>query len=117
MYNKYKRVKTERPGIWLDSKLEAAVYDELKLRERSKLIRNLKCQEIVLLTEANIKYIADFSFINVETEEKEFAEAKGFKTPEWRIKRKLWEYYGPGKLYIYTGSYKRIKLEETICPK
>jgi hypothetical protein len=40
---------------------------------------------------------------------KEFvwAEAKGFETDPWKMK-KLWKHYGPGKLEIYKGNAKEI---------
>jgi hypothetical protein len=46
-----------------------------------------------------------------------WAEAKGFETDPWKIKRKLWQYYGPGKLEIYKGSAKSFKLYETVIPE
>ena len=90
------------------------MLDEMQKRGE---IADLKCQQTVKLTDAEIKYIADFSFIDPKTGERVFAEAKGFPTPEWKLKKRLWEYYGPGTLMIYQGSEKRIRLTETLTVK
>jgi hypothetical protein len=36
---------------------------------------------------------------------------------EWKIKKKLWEHVGPAPLDIYMGSYRNLKLVETVIPK
>lgn len=97
---KYSNVKTEIHGRTFDSKGEAGLFVELQNREKAGEIKDLRCQESVYLTDAEIRYIPDFSFVNVSTGEKEFWEFKGFETAEWRLKKKLWRYYGPGKLVI-----------------
>ena len=109
--NKY---RAKRVGNFA-SKLEAAVYDLLKMREECGEITGLKCQVEIKLTKANIIYKPDFAFI--ENHQAAYAEAKGFETQAWRLKKRLWEHYGPGPLYIYSGSYHRPSLVETIIPK
>lgn len=97
------------------SKLEAAVYEFLHLRELAGEIKGLRTQVEIKLTKAEIIYKPDFAFI--ENGEAVYAEAKGFKTPSWNIKKRLWAHYGPGPLYIYEGNYRRPKLSEIIHPK
>lgn len=97
------------------SKLEKAVYDILENNQYLGYISDLKCQAEVRLTDANILYKPDFSFI--KNKKQWYAEAKGFKTPSWAIKKRLWAHYGPGPLEIYEGSYKYPKLVETVIPK
>lgn len=115
--NKFNAKKVVNNGYSCASKLESAVLDILKLREFAGEIRNLRTQTKVYLTNARIMYIADFSYEVVETGETEYAEAKGFKTAVWAIKKRLFENYGPGKLLIYEGSYKNPELAEVIIPK
>lgn len=99
------------------SKFEAEVYDMLYLMEKGGLLKDLQCQRHVRLTDAEITYIPDFRAFNTETNNVEYFEAKGFETPVWRIKKKLWQYYGPGKLYIYKRSKLGPKLVETVIPR
>jgi hypothetical protein len=113
-YSKFKAKKVQYNDFSFASQLEAAVYQWLQLREKNKEISDLRCQETVYLTKARIISKPDFSFI--ENGSKRFAESKGFETPEWRIKRRLWEHYGPGPLEIYKGSAKSFRLHETIIP-
>lgn len=113
---KYGSKKTEYDGISFPSKLEASVYQILKIMEKAGEIKDLKTQEYVYLTEARIAYIADFSYIDCKSGEKVWAEAKGLETDVWRIKRRLWAYFGPGQLVIYKGTYRNPKLYETITP-
>ena len=113
--NKYGSKKVESNGRSFDSKLERAVFEELNLLEKAGNISELKCQVSVYLTEARILFKPDFSFIR--DGELIFLEVKGFETPVWRIKRRLWEHYGEGPLEIYKGSARNFFLHETIKPK
>jgi len=97
------------------SKLEAAVYEILLDKQAMGDISDLKCQAEVRLTDANIIYKPDFSF--VERGRMAYAEAKGMETASWRIKRRLWTEYGPGLLYIYKGNHKYPFLNEVIDPR
>ncbi len=98
------------------SKLEAAVYLHLKNRALHGEIELLKTQVRVKLTEANIVYIPDFMCRDLKTNEIFFVEAKGFQTPDWKIKKKLWAHYGPAPLEIWHGNYMRPTLSETLRP-
>lgn len=112
---KYQR--TESHGRSFHSKLEAAHYENLLLLERAKKISNIRCQVHVKLTLAEITSIVDFLVFDHEKNIDVYQETKGFETPEWRIKRRLWQYYGPGPLEIYSGRWSSIVLKETIIPK
>jgi hypothetical protein len=114
VYSKYRAKKIQYNDFSFASQLEAAVFQWLQLRVKNKEISDMRCQETVYLTKARIISKPDFSFYENGT--KRFAEAKGFETPEWRIKRRLWEHYGPGPLEIYKGSAKSFRLHETIIP-
>lgn len=115
--HKYGSSKVEYDNQSFASKFEAALYQWLKLRELNGEIRDVKCQETIYLTNARIIYKPDFSYVDIKSDKKIWAESKGFETSDWRIKRRLWEHYGPGPLEIYKGSAKNFQLHETLTPK
>lgn len=97
------------------SKLEAAVFQILRQKEAAGEIKNIRCQHPIHLTEAKIAYKSDFSY---ETSDGKtiWVEAKGFETDTWRLKKRLWKFYGPGPLEIYKGTHKKVYLDEVIIP-
>lgn len=109
--------KVKKLGYSFDSKLESAVHDLLLLRERAGEIKNIKQQVNIHLTLAKILYQVDFSHEDCKTGQEEYTEAKGFETAVYRIKRRLWLWYGPGKLTVYKGSYSKPFIDEVIIPK
>lgn len=98
------------------SKLESSVCQMLQLRIRAKEIDIVQCQDHVYLTEARILYIPDFKCTTRDKKEF-FVEAKGFETPEWKLKKKLWKFYGPAPLEIWMGSHTNPFLKETLTPE
>jgi hypothetical protein len=114
---KYGRKKVEHHGYRFDSQLERALFDQLKLRERAGEIKDLQAQDTVYLTDARIMMKPDFAYTDCATGAREWAEAKGFETTDYRIKRRLWKFYGPGPLHVYGGSASRLVFKETILPK
>lgn len=116
--NKLGNVKTQSYGRSFDSKLEKALFEFLSAREASGELSDLHHHPgTVFLSEARIQYRPDYSYTRCATNEKEWAESKGFESSDWRIKRKLWLSYGPGKLWIYAGSYKKLFLKEMLEPE
>lgn len=113
---KYGNKKVSHAGHSFGSKLEASTYDILKLMEKAGAIKDIKTQQSVYLTLARIQYIADFSAVDRATDEVVYYEAKGVQTPVWAIKKRLWKTYGPGVLYIFTGSHLRPVMSEEIHP-
>lgn len=98
--NKYGNKKTEIDGIRFDSKREANRYLELKLFEKTGLIKNLRLQQVFLIHEKftdklgikhrEINYKADFTYLDKSYNWQMVVEdCKGFKTPEYKIKKKL----------------------------
>lgn len=115
---KYGNKKVEHAGRTFDSRLEKALFDRLSLQERAGEIRDLAHQPgTVFLGPSRTQYRPDFKFTNAKTGETEYAESKGFETPAWRIKLKLWRVVGPGVLYLFKGSAANLVLVETIIPK
>lgn len=95
--SKYLNKKTVIDGITFDSKKEARRYSELKLLERAGRIDTLTLQPKFTLipsqrradgkAERPVVYIGDFMY----RENGQFVveDVKGFKTPDYIIKRKL----------------------------
>lgn len=95
--SKYGNKKTVIDGITFDSKKEAKRYGELKLLERAGHIDTLSLQPKFTLipsqrrddgvAERPCAYVADFMY----RENGKFIveDTKGFKTPDYIIKRKL----------------------------
>lgn len=101
--NKYNNQKITVDGIKFDSKHEAEIYSQLKALQRCNKITNLQLQVPFILLEKyrinnrtvrEIKYIADFTFINSEGQ-LEVWDAKGVRTDVYKLKKKIFEYrYG-----------------------
>ena len=113
---KYHSKKTVIDGITFDSKKEAERYSELKLLERCGAISNLELQKIYELIPAQYEiyerygkngqrlkdgkkciekscvYKADFVYIDNETGQQVVEDVKGFRTKEYKIKKKLMLY-------------------------
>ena len=121
MKNKYGAKKCQLPhvpGIWFDSQLERALYLILEQEQLAGLIKELKHHPgTVFLCECRTQFRPDFVYIDAKTGERVWAESKGFPTAKWPLVKKHWKLCGPGKLHIYMGSHKYLKLVETIDPK
>jgi hypothetical protein len=115
--SKLKNSRVVCDGYKFASKLEAAVYFQLKVRFLAGEIEILKHQVRVKLSEAAIVYVPDFLCRDLKTNEIFYVEAKGFSTPDWKIKRKLWSFYGPAPLQIWKGTHSRPFVEETVLPQ
>ena len=96
--NKFHARKTVVDGITFDSKHEANRYCELKALERAGAIQNLERQTAFLLvpksrTERAVTYKADFQY--VENGRVVVEDAKGHRTKDYIIKRKLFKQLYP----------------------
>lgn len=93
MPSKYRAVPTVVDGIRFDSKHEASTYQGLKVLERNNFISNLcvdkKQLRYPLIANGILicTYVADFRYIDQGHEI--VADAKGMKTPIYRLKKKL----------------------------
>lgn len=97
---KYNNRKVELDGHKFDSRHEADVYKYLKQQQDEGNITQLSLQVPFILLDKykingrsvrEIKYIADFTFINQEGQ-LEVWDAKGVKTNIYKLKKKLFEY-------------------------
>lgn len=90
---KYGNKLTEFNGEKYHSKFEAKVAQELHYRKLAGEITEIERQVKIDLRAYDkhiCNYIIDF-VITLKDGTKEFIEAKGFSTPEWRLKWKLFE--------------------------
>ena len=87
--SKYGAVKTKIDGHTFDSIKEAEFYNELKLRLKAGEIKGFFLQPIFILAEG-LKYKADFIVFNNDNTT-EIIDVKGFKTKEYKVKKKVFE--------------------------
>lgn len=90
--SKYNARAVTIDGHRFASQAEAIRYGELSLLERAGKIAELVLQPKYPLKVNEIhvgEYVADFSYIDAETEAEVVEDVKGFKTPVYRLKRKL----------------------------
>ena len=98
--SKYGSKKTIVDNIKFDSKWEAERYGQLKAMERAMFIRDLELQvpyDIVVNDVKICRYVADFRYKkesnhNITNDEyyvEVVEDAKGFETPEFKLKKKL----------------------------
>ncbi|CAO3446693.1 hypothetical protein [Azospirillum argentinense] len=91
---KYRAKRTVVDGIGFHSKLEADRYVELRRRERLGLIADLELQpafRLVVNGRLICTYYADFRYRVATTGEQRVEDAKGYKTPEYKLKKSLAE--------------------------
>ncbi len=103
--NKYNAKKITYDGETFDSAKEAKRWSELRLMEAAGLITGLRRQVPFCLVPAQkggirsekaVYYKADFVYMSRDLlgEEMIIEDVKGFRTPEYKIKRKLMKLYG-----------------------
>lgn len=88
--NKYNNKPTTVDGVWFASKFEASRWCELRLLEQMGKITNLRKQVTFPLEVGGVKvtsYRADFVYD--ECGKQVVEDAKGYVTPEYKIKRSL----------------------------
>ncbi len=114
---KKSKYNAEKTGDGFPSKLEASVYNILHLREKAGEVIDIKRQDTVNLF-GKIRWKVDFSFIEVRSGERVWAEAKGVWTKDGRQKYQMWkDGLGPGRLEIWQGNYRNPILSEVVIPK
>ena len=107
-YNKYGVSSKHRrtvDNIVFASKKEADMYKQVKLLERSGKISDITLQpkfgiQDKFENEAGdkvraITYVADFQFWDIEHDRWRVIDCKGYETPVFKLKKKLFEYRYP----------------------
>lgn len=112
-HQRFKRKPTKIAGRSFDSQGEAGCFRFLQWLEKSGEIRDIETQQTIDLV-ANIRLKVDYTFFDEKLGEKVYGEYKGFETPEWLLKKKLWGVFGPGRLRIFYGTGPNYKVEEII---
>lgn len=105
MFNKFHAKKTIYNGVTYDSKKEANRAYYLHILELAGKVTNLERQKRFELQEKYtnnkgekiraIEYIADFFYFDTEKRQWIVEDTKGFRTPEYKIKKKIFEYKYP----------------------
>jgi Ni,Fe-hydrogenase III component G len=90
--SKFRNTKTEVNGIKFDSKKEAEYYKKLLILLKAGEIGFLELQVPFELNDGgthSLKYVADFVWTDSHTGERIVCDVKGFRTVEYRKKRRL----------------------------
>jgi len=103
---KYKAIRTAVDGIMFDSKKESERYKYLKQRLNDGIIQDLKLQpkfDCIINGKKVCTYKADFEYLLVDEIGPQgqisyyvVEDVKGFKTPMYRLKKKMVEALYPG---------------------
>ena len=92
---KYNNVRTEADGHIFDSQREAERYGELKLLYSAREIAALMIH-VPFPLPGGITYLADFVYFDLGTQQFVVEDAKGCRTKEYIIKKKLMKEIGIG---------------------
>ena len=87
-HSKYHNIRVSYQGEWFDSIFEKECFEKLILLQKAGDVKYIFIHPLIRL-KAHINYTPDFMVIFSDNRI-EFWEAKGFETPAWRIKLKLW---------------------------
>jgi hypothetical protein len=92
---KYRNVRTTIDGIVFDSKREAERYNTLRLLTLAGKIRDLQTKVPACKFPLHVNnhlichYVADFLYYDVETQQRVVEDTKGFRTRDYKLKKKL----------------------------
>jgi hypothetical protein len=101
-YNKYRAKTATYNGQKYHSKREAAYAAELDLRVKAGELRATERQVTVRLDVSGFHicdYVVDFVVTHADGHE-EWIEVKGFETPIWKLKKKLFEACYPNRKLV-----------------
>jgi hypothetical protein len=101
--HKYNARRTLYNGVWYDSKLEAKLAADIELLIISGMAKGVERQKAFTLHGLNrgsiCTHYVDF-LIEFKDGHYEVWEAKGYPTPEWKLKKKLFEDNYPDIKYV-----------------
>lgn len=90
--SKFRNIPTVVDGHRFPSRKEARTYQTLRFLESQGKVRDLRLQvsyRLVVGGKLVCKYVADFVYYDVEKHREVVADAKGFRTREFKLKKKL----------------------------
>ncbi len=99
------------------SRLEAAVFEILRLRVIAGELDMLTRYDKVKFPEAMTSWTIDFWAIDTKTDKPVWIEAKGMRCSKWVHFEKCWQKYGPGPLILYQGDYRSPVERAPIYPE
>lgn len=111
---KYKNVIVESQGHKFASKVEAAYFAELQLRERAGILKIKELQPAIKMTRAQIKYVADFAI--EENGREVWIDVKGFSNAVFNLKKRLYKKYGQHTLRIIKKVRFGFEIAEEVTP-
>ena len=97
-YFKYRNIPTTVDGIKFHSKKEARRYQDLKLLELGKVIKNLELQPVIPLMVNGVKigrYTGDFKYVENGVEVIEDVKSTATKTRDYMMRKKILATYDP----------------------
>ncbi len=100
---KYGAKRVEVDGIKFHSKKEAERYRHLRLLERAGEISGLQLQprfELRVLDERICFYVADFRYLDAASRSQVVEDVKGYRTPEYKLKAKLFRALYPEFVFV-----------------
>jgi len=117
--HKYGAKRTMVDGIAFPSQLEAALYCKLTLLVKAGELKDLVLQDSVLLLDAKkpkdrIRSKIDFKATHCLTGLPVWFESKGLEDDRFKLIKRLWKAFGPGRLELWKGSATRLFLAEVI---
>lgn len=114
-FGKYNAKPTVVDGRRFASQAEADYSVILNLLVSAGEASDLQYQPRIQLTKY-VAYIPDFSYILKEDGKRWFLDVKGYETPEFNIKKRLWKQFGPGPLLIVQKCAAGFKTKEVVRP-
>lgn len=121
--NKYNARSTIVDGLHFPSKLEAAVWCQLKLQYGSLAVWRYPSVKLP----GGVMWKIDFEVIPFggpviggplpQHDKAEYHEAKGVETADYKVKLKLYKEFGDRPLHIWKGSAAKPFISETVIPK
>ena len=111
--SKYNNRKIVIDGHKFDSMAEGEYYLEIMALLKDGVYSAVELQPKVYMTGARILYKPDFKCTNSDGAI-EYYDVKGMRTAVFQIKKRLWEYYGPGLLGIIEKKGKKFVCTEMV---
>lgn len=111
-WHKYGAKKVTIDGIKFDSRGEAALYVYYRDNDDYEII---SMQDKIYLTKARILFKPDFYIEDKVMNKRYYSDFKGFCTPVFNIKKRLWKAYRSDELHVIVKKGKKFITKEIVC--
>ena len=101
--HKYNAKPTRIGGVYFHSKGEAKRWSDLLWLEKAGAVKNLKRQVPISLSINGVeicRMIVDFGYTDPTTGDRILEDFKGYVTPEWKLKFKIFKALFPNQRFI-----------------